>query len=341
MAVFSSPVAMIAGTKQAIVDAASLAQSVEHRNGTTAHNITFPALGNVGPEGNEAEAVSDALLSILPGAIMHYEFLRQFLLLYTPVFLLTTINSAVPFLLRMASTLQGYTQNSVLELSVFRKTVFYVVLNSVVLPSVAMDTASELALLFYRKSKTFDEVFLALPVVERVFSGDMAFFLCNFIVQLTGTGNLLALLRLPAAVQRAWRRRRVVTPLELAEAKCAEPFDFGYNYAANIAVMCMCLLFGGVAPIIWCFALPFFITKYFVDVFNLRFVHPQSYLEGSLHRDAASFIVLWCVASQLVLAGMFYSRAFNNGVIIMVSHAFPSQFSRRIHAFRTLFLTLC
>jgi len=348
LTLFSSPVAMIAGMKQLIVEALKVA----HNNDSNSHNISVAGSARLAvttavrawiagmtstsrstiraaAAGGEANEVSESLLSVLPGVVMQNDLLRRFLLLYTPVLLLSVLNAAIPTLLRAASTLQGYTTKSTQELSVFRKTVFYVLLNSVILPSLAIDTASELALALLSQSSggntdssnivSASSLALTLPLFERVFSGDMAFFLCNLIVQLTGTTTMLSLLRLPDALRRWWRTKQAVTPLERAAAKCAPPFDYAYNYAATLVVVCMSLLFGAIAPVIWLFALPFVLVKHAIDVFNLRFVHPEIHMEGgALHRNAATLVVFWCVLSELVLAATLYLRGFLAAAITML-----------------------
>mmetsp|Transcript_12749 Transcript_12749/g.21818 ORF Transcript_12749/g.21818 Transcript_12749/m.21818 type:complete len:865 (+) Transcript_12749:145-2739(+) len=320
LTLFSSPVAMIAGTKQGIIEAANLAGI--GGNSTSPHGNGFGFPSPISPKRAEEEAkeILDALLSLLPDIFVNNPVLSKFILVYFPVFLLTVINASVPTLLRLTSNIEGCLTRSAQEVSVFRKTVFYVILNTVILPSLAMDTASEIALELYKRTNDFDfgSVTFALPVFERIFSGDIVFFLCSFIVQLTGTGALFSLLRLPGHIQRIYMQRRAVTPLEKAEAKVAETFDYPYNYAYTIAVLCMCLLFGGIAPIIWLFALVFFLVKHEVDMFNIRFIHPPLEMEGSMHRDAATLVVFWCAISQLLFAGSLYFRGFYGSSLLMV-----------------------
>jgi len=327
LSLFSSPIAMIAGMKQLIVEALKVGRNNSSHVAVPLFDARFSensllsptGLGLSVPSGGEADEVSQSLLALLPGFVMQNDLLRRLLLVYTPVLLLSVLSAAVPSVLRAASNLQGYTTKSAQELSVFRKTVFYVLLNSVILPSLALDTASEIAMALLGDSAGHgSRTLAALPLFERVLTGDMWFFLCNLIVQLTGTTTMLSLLRLPDAVRRWWDTRQAVTPLERAEAKCAPPFDYAYNYASTIVVLCMCLLFGGIAPIIWLFALPFFLVKHTVDVFNLRYVHPDPHMEGApLHRNAAALVVFWCVLSELVVASTLYLRGFLAASIAM------------------------
>ncbi|KAA8493320.1 CSC1-like protein 1 [Porphyridium purpureum] len=317
LVLFSSPVSMIAGAKQVVNEAGRLSGNNSTDSNVTRHEPFLAA------NGNEASAVADALISLLPKFVLQYQYLREFLLVYTPVFLLTLVNSLAPSVLRFAASLEGYMLKSVLELSVFRKTVFYVVLNSVLLPALAMDTASEFVTAVYKQSNDFVDVRHALPLIERVFSGGAAFFLCNYLVQLAGTGNLMQLMRLPAYFSMLLRTQQAVTSAERAEAKCNEPFDYPYNYAQTIAVMCMCLLFGGLVPIIWLFALPYFITKHIVDTFNIAFVHPinEGGEDGGIHRDAATFLVFFCLVSELLFAGSLLWRGFLRSAGLMTGMA--------------------
>ncbi|CDF32586.1 unnamed protein product [Chondrus crispus] len=201
-------------------------------------------------------------------------------------------------------------------MSVFRKTSFYYVMNAVVLPSLALNTASEFLEMIYKQSNGGANVYNTLPILQRLFSGDIAFFLCTYLVQLALTGSVFWLMRLPSSFSMMVRRRMALTPLEAAEAKCTDIFDYPRHYAYSVTVMSICLLFGFMAPLIWWFALLYFVCKHLVDIYTIRYVHPRSHIDGRLPRLSSKFILTWTTVSQFSLAAIFYLQGWVHAAVL-------------------------
>lgn len=314
---FTSPVAMLTAMKLIFAEVALLSDPAmifssmgnHHNLSTIASRFNATdGLGflNISSDGNAAESISENLMDILPSFLTSNTLLRTAILAYLPVLMLAIVFAIVPSLLRLTCALEGYPTHSGQEMSVFRKTSFYYVMNAVVLPSLALNTASEFLEIIYKQSEGGANVYNALPVLQRLFSGDIAFFLCNYLVQLALTGSVLWLMRIPSSFSMMIRRRMALTPLETAEAKCTDIFDYPRHYAYGVTVMSMCLLFGFMAPLIWWFALLYFVCKHLVDTYTIRYVHPRSHIDGRLPRLSANFILTWTTVSQLSLAVIFY-----------------------------------
>lgn len=328
---FTSPVAMLTALRLIFAELALLSDpqmifsTLSHHNATSAvtplggqlnETNGFDFLNNIASDGGHAvESISQDLMALLPPFLSKNTFLRSALLAYLPVLMLAVVFAIVPSLLRLTCSLEGYPTYSAQEMSVFRKTSFYYVMNAVVLPSVALNTASEFLAVIYNQSDGGANVYNALPVLQRLFSGDIAFFLCNYLIQLALTGSVFWLLALPTSFSMMIRRRRAVTPLEEAEAKCADIFDYPRHYAYSVTVMSMCLLFGFMAPLIWHFALFYFVCKHTVDVYTIRYVHPPTHIDGRLPRLSANFILTWTTVSQLSLAVIFYLQGWVKAAI--------------------------
>lgn len=266
--------------------------------------------------GAAVESLSQDLLNVLPSFLTSNTYLTTAILAYLPVLMLAIVFAIVPTLLRMTCKLEGYATKSAMEMSVFRKTSFYYVMNAVVLPSLALNTASEFLEMVYKKSSGGVHVTDALPIFQRLFSGDIAYFLCSYLVQLGLTGSVFWLMRLPSSISMMIRRRMAVTPLEEAEAKCAEIFDYPRHYAYCVTVMSMVLLFGMMAPLLWYFALFYFVCKHAVDVYTLRYVHPRTHIDGRLPRLSANFILIWTIVSQVSLAIIFYLQGWTRAAML-------------------------
>jgi hypothetical protein len=191
-------------------------------------------------------------------------------------------------------------------------------MNSVVLPSLALNTASEFLEMIYKQSNGGANVYNALPILTTLFSGDIAYFLCNYLVQLAMTGSVFWLCRLPNSFSMMVRRRLAVTPLEMAEAKCTSIFDFPRHYAYGVTVMSMCLLFGFMAPLIWGFGFLYFLCKHAVDTYLLRYVHPRSHIDGRLPRLGVHFVLVWTCMCQLSLAVVFYLQGWHRVSLVTV-----------------------
>lgn len=327
---FTSPVAILTALRLVFAEVALISDLGRPPNGTTlVNNITAGLVGrsrlvssldivhgvkleyltpapNSTVQSNAVDDISKSLMDVLPSFLKSSSLLRSVLLSYIPVLLLALVFSLVPTVLRAISNLEGYSTQSAKEMSVFRKTAFYYVMNAVVLPSLALNTASEFLAMLYKQSDGGANVYNALPILQRVFSGDIAFFLCNYLVQLSLTGSVFWLMRLPASFSMMVRRRVALTPLEVAEAKCTGIFDFPRHYAYSVTVLSMCLLFGFMAPLIWWFALMYYICKHAVDTYLIRYVHPRSHIDGRLPRLGANFVLIWTCLSQIFFAMVFY-----------------------------------
>lgn len=328
---FTSPVAMLTAMKLVFAEMALLSDPqvlLGHRNSTAPFhpfaigvNGTngFEFLNSLGSDGSNAvDSMVQDMMKYLPPFLSTNPVLRSALLGYLPVLLLAVVFAAVPTLLRMACSLEGYPTHSAQEMSVFRKTSFYYVMNAVVLPSLALNTASEFLEELYNQSGGGANVYNALPILQRLFSGDIAFFLCIYLVQLALSGSVFWLMRLPSSFSMMVRRRTALTRLEVAEAKCTDIFDYPRHYAYSVTAMSTCLLFGFMAPLIWYFALLYFLCKHAVDVYTLRYVHPRTHIDGRLPRLSANFILIWIAASQLSLAAIFYSQGWLKACIATV-----------------------
>lgn len=271
--------------------------------------VSRTSLASMGVDDNAANEMSKQLLSWLPDFLTSNTMLRSVLLAYFPVLLLSVVFSLVPTILRAISSLEGYPTYTDKEMSIFRKTSFYYLMNAVLLPSLALNTASEFLEMVYRRSLESNggvNVFKALPILQSLFSGDIAFFLCSYLVQLALTGSVFWLMRIPASASMVVRNRLAATPLEAAEAKCTGIFDFPRHYSYSVSVMAMCLLFGFMAPVIWYFAFLYFVCKHIVDTYLIRYVHPRSHIDGRLPRLASTFVLVWTCVSQLIVAATFY-----------------------------------
>lgn len=301
---FTSPIAMLTAGKLLISEIALLSDPQL----LMPHNVTSnPLVPTIDVKKNNAAiGIANFLMKNLPKTLANNELLRSAIFNYVPVLMLAVVFAAVPSILRQTCKWEGYPTKSAQELSVFRKTAFYYVMNAVVLPSLALNTASEFLAELYKQSDGGSNITSALPILKRLFSGDIAFFLCTYLVQLAFTGSTFWLMRITGSISTIIRKRIALTPLESAEAKCTDIFDFPRHYAYCVTVIAMCLLFGFMAPLVWVFAFIYFVIKHVVDLYLLRYVHPRSHIDGRVPKSALSFVLIWTVVSQLSIAAIFY-----------------------------------
>ncbi|KAK4536222.1 hypothetical protein CDCA_CDCA07G2247 [Cyanidium caldarium] len=229
-------------------------------------------------------------------------FTAAFFLAYLPVLLLVSINNAIPVALRLLGRFEAHPTHSSEETAILRKTAAYYFLNTVLLPSLALNTAAEIAREAYHWTAAGQEPLRALYIVQRIFRGDNAYFYCNFIIQLALTGNSLALLRPLHLLRMAWRRVRARSPLERAEAKCAPYYDFPLAYAQHIKILSIGFLFGPFVPLVWPFAWLFFVLKHVVDAYNLRYVHPKSGMDARLPNTVTHWVLAAALLSMAIVA---------------------------------------
>ncbi len=313
---FTSPIAMLTAGKLFISEIGLLSDPkwLSSRNATS--NPLVPTIDVTND--NAAIDITNLIMKYLPKALADNELLRSAMFNYAPVLMLAIVFAAVPTILRQTCKWEGYPTKSAQELSVFRKTTFYYVMNAVVLPSVALNTASQLFESIYNQSEGGSKLTSALPILKSLFSGDIAFFLCTYLVQLSLTGSTVWLMRIPASITIMIRTRIALTPLESAEAKCNDIFDYPRHYAYSVTVLSMCLLFGFMAPLVWIFAFIYFFTKHIVDVYVLRYVHPRSHMDGRVPKSALTFVLIWTVVSQLSIAAIFYLQNWMKATVVCV-----------------------
>ncbi|KAF6002908.1 Transmembrane protein 63C [Cyanidiococcus yangmingshanensis] len=221
-----------------------------------------------------------------------------FLFSYLPVGLLMLINNAVPWMLRVLVAHEGHPTRSAEETSVLRKSIAYYLLNTLFLPSSGHEHRCGDRQMPQR----------ALAVAERIFRGDNAFFYANFLIQLALTGNTLALLH-----PLHWHS----LPLALAEACQAAPFDYPYAYAQVIKVLSIGFFLGPFVPLLWPFIWLYLVTRYAVDRYNLRWVHPPSHTDERISRAAtnAASAVLVSAISILMLLSWLYDNFMLLGIL--------------------------
>ena len=240
-----------------------------------------------------------------------------FVFSYLPVGLLMLINSAVPWMLRQLAKHESHMTRSAEEASILRKSIAYYLLNTLVLPSLAINTAAEVVLLAYRRAASGKTPQRVLQVVERIFRGDNAFFYTNFLIQLALTGNSLALLHPMHWLRFLWRRQHAYTPLVLGQAGQVAPFDYPYAYAQVIKVLAIGFFLGPFVPFLWLFIGLYLVTKYFTDRYNLSKVHPPHPTDTRMARTAtnAGAVVLTTAIVLLVLLSWIYG---NTGLLLVL-----------------------
>jgi len=317
---FTSPVAILWGVKQMLVDSQTVLDPFingfnGHDNSTSSSpeqwwsdfggvfsNIT----GNLVPDDDISFSISDILLEMMPGFIKSSTEAKKLLLSYAPTLFLTLVNALVPSVLRAVSVLEKYKTRSELEVSILRKTNFYFVMNLIILPAFALNTASQLVKYIFRSlhgKRGEDFSWLrALPISERLYTGDIAFFLCNYLIQLAFTGNIQWLLMPTQMTSLMWRGKTAMTKLEKAEAKCVGLFDYPRHYAYVITTMSVCFLFGAMAPLLWVFSFCFLALMYLIDRYNIRYVYSPSHTDYRLPRSGANFLLSWIALSMLIAA---------------------------------------
>jgi len=246
------------------------------------------------------------IVSELIEKFSHSSFIGPFVIDYAPVFLLSSINALMPTLFRRESALEGYLSRSEEEQSIFRKLFLYYLFNTVLLPLLALNTAAEiLEQLFSRSESSWNPKDLIASISERVFSGSNSYFYLNFIIQLTFTSNSLSLSRLFPTIFSFFRSIFSLNPLEIAECRCNELFDFPLHYATTLKILAIYLCLGLVVPILWPVTLLFFIAKHLTDAYNLNYVHPRSAIDGRLPRSVVRRLLLCTILSHFLLCGRF------------------------------------
>lgn len=185
---------------------------------------------------------------------------------YTPALVVFLVNSLLlPFLIELAANFEQHDTVSSKARSVFRKNAFFLTLNTIIVPSLALNSIAAFIQLTYNTQwERWQEI------VGTVFLQSSGHFFIQYTIHAALLGAGAQFLDLSQWIWRSWKLAFAVTAKERARAREVAPFDFGYWYSARLVVLSLVVLYSCMVPLIVPVGVLFFLMSHWVDSFNFR-----------------------------------------------------------------------
>lgn len=211
--------------------------------------------------------------------------------------LMLVFTTLVPRLLMRSARIERHHTRSHTEMSVVRKIFAYLFLCIIVMPAIFMTSVDVLLKIALTDSNGGWQLLRDLGGVF-----PRAVFFVNYLLAIGLMSNFFELLNFPGSLVGWWRERRALTAYERRKARktAKAKFQLGYEYAYQMVLLSMTLLFSSVVPVLVPFALFAFLTKHLVDRQNLFYVYSHPHTNTRIVR---------LVLAQIVLGLAFYQTA--------------------------------
>jgi len=86
-------------------------------------------------------------------------------------------------------------------------------------------------------------------------------------------------------------------------------FDLGYHMSYGLVVSAIGILFAIIVPYIAMFCIPFFLSKYYVDKYNLSFVYNSEFQgQGAIKKWVIPLTFLIVILYQFITVGLFSTK---------------------------------
>lgn len=228
---------------------------------------------------------------------------------FLPTLLLWTMAAVMPAIVAFSDKFLSHWTKSQQNYSIMTKTVSYLLLMTLILPSLGFASAEALMLwtLVYHKNDTmrWDCVFLP----------DKGAFFVNYVITSGFIGTALELIRFPELFLYVWYLLQSKSKAEKSYVKKAilYEFPFGVHYAWSLAIFSITMVYSLACPLISPFGLVYFMFKHIGDKHNLYFAYGPSDMSGvgggRIHSTAVRLIRVSVVLLLINMAAWAALRA--------------------------------
>ncbi|XP_073958491.1 transmembrane protein 63 [Choristoneura fumiferana] len=228
---------------------------------------------------------------------------------FLPTLLLWTMAAVMPAIVAFSDKFLSHWTKSQQNYSIMTKTVSYLLLMTLILPSLGFASAEALMLwtLVYHKNDTmrWDCVFLP----------DKGAFFVNYVITSGFIGTAMELVRFPELFLYVWYLLQSKSKAEKSYVKKAilYEFPFGVHYAWSLAIFSITMVYSLACPLISPFGLVYFMFKHIGDKHNLYFAYGPSDMSGvgggRIHSTAVRLIRVSVVLLLINMAAWAALRA--------------------------------
>ncbi len=234
--------------------------------------------------------------------------------------LMVIFTFAIPRVLMLAARTEKHHTRSHTEMSVVRKIYAYLFLCIILMPAIFMTSVDALLKIALSENGGWQ----ILRDLGGVFP--RAIFFVNYLLAIGLVSNFLELLNFPGVAVAWYRRRNALTAYErrrgekrdwkmtsvfatnvlrAARKAAKSKFLLGYEYAYQMVLLSMTLLFSSVVPLLMPFAFFAFLTKHFVDRNNLVYVYSRPQTNTKIVRIVLTQVLIGCAFYQMAMFCFF------------------------------------
>lgn len=240
---------------------------------------------------------------------------------FLPTLLLWTMAAVMPAIVAFSDKFLSHWTKSQQNYSIMTKTVSYLLLMTLILPSLGLASAEAFlmwTLQHQNNTMRWDCVFLP----------DKGAFFVNYVITSGFIGTSLELIRFPELFLYVWYLLQSKSRAEKSYVKKAilYEFPFGVHYAWSIAIFSITTVYSLACPLIAPFGLIYLMLKHVGDKHNLYFAYGPSDMSGMgggrIHATAVRLIrvsVLLLLISMAAWAGLRAGFEARTIILIMAS----------------------
>ncbi|XP_041974772.1 CSC1-like protein 2 [Aricia agestis] len=240
---------------------------------------------------------------------------------FLPTLLLWTMAAVMPAIVAFSDKFLSHWTKSQQNYSIMTKTVSFLLLMTLILPSLGLASADALlrwTLHHENDTMRWDCVFLP----------DKGAFFVNYVITSGFIGTALELIRFPELFLYVWYLLQSKSKAEKSYVKKAilYEFPFGVHYAWSIAIFSITIVYSLACPLIAPFGLIYFLLKHVGDKHNLYFAYGPCDMSGvgggRIHSTAVRLIrlsVLLLLINMAAWAGLRAGFEARTIILIMAS----------------------
>ena len=242
--------------------------------------------------------------------------LVAFFATYLPALLLILVNWILLTFLFYLSEYEPWLTESARMRSYMRKGFVYLLLSSIVLPSIGV-SALYVGLKEIESGQSYTELFLY------NISGS---FLITYVCQRAFLGSIAQLLRIGERLfSQPWFLSRAVTSEEIEIAKKPWPYYFGSDYSIILSIFMVTLGGSAITPIIAPFGALYFYIKFSVSKYNFVYVVDYTAGRGGIAKTAYSItfasLLLFLMAMVFILRALGKSEQVAAVILLLIASA--------------------
>jgi hypothetical protein len=230
---------------------------------------------------------------------------------YVPPLMISMLNQLLVMLIDYAAYMEKHATYSLCQLSIFKKSVFYLMLNMLIIPGLTLATADSLfKLIFYEgdnltgalKNFYFSEsgsFFIIFLIQSGSFSSSSRLLRTSEIVQAFGSSWLAHYKRTYLNDSERWRRGEM------------DIFAYGYFYAQLVCVFTIIMTYSATTPGVILAGIIFFFLRHLMDSYNFLTVHKKEIeSSGTLPLTILKYTLGGCCIFQAALSFSFSFNGF-------------------------------